>query len=544
MSRRAHLALWGILLALALALRLPALTAGLPYPNYVDERFILNPAARLLRTGHWDPGAYVYPSLPLYATAGALSLYSPLYRAVHGHPLKQDLSRARPRSYGFTGPVEIVVAGRFLTLCASLGIVVLTGLLARCLLGVMGEDAGLFGGSFGGWLAALLAALVPALVIRGAVTSVDPWATFFTLAALLFAERAVRTDRPYRDALLAGVMTGCAATSKYTVALAGLAVAATLLRVPGDWHRKARAVEIAVLASMAAAVATMPALILKSRDVLEALAGHAAGYAASTAGSYWDQAVRRAEWDLPFDGPELGALFLACAALGWLVALRDRRYAGTAAAWTLYAVAVLALFTPQAAQPFRNLLPLVPLACILVALFFVRVGEALAPRWRPWAGAAAALLVLTVFLPALIPYALERSRMVDSRVEAVDWLLRHRRPEETLLVSAELAVVAAEIARLPGRTVVMPQPQAVSRLTRRRDVRFILTGSFRKRHILPILLRGETGARYRRVAIFGGRSDAGRAPSRRRIVIYQRIPAGTPPARISRVGSLAAGGAP
>ncbi len=537
MPRWFRLLLWGAVLTLALVLRLPALAAGLPYMGYVDEGFVLHPAAHLLRTGGWDPGEYAYPSLPLYATAGAVFLYSPVYSAVHGHSLRQDLSWSR-RSYGFPGPVEVVVAGRLLTLCASLGIVVLTGLLARRL---GGEAAGLF--------SSLLAAIVPALVIRGAVVSVDPWATFFILAALLFAERAARTDSPYRDAVLAGVMTGCAATSKYTAALAGLAVAATLLRVRGDWRRKAQAVELAALAVLAATVATMSALVLRSGQVVEALAGHAHGYAVSSIGSYWDQAVRRAEWDLPFDGPELGALFLGCAALGWLVALRDRRYAGTAAAWTLYAGAVLALFASQAAQPFRNLLPLVPLACILVALLFVRVGEALAPRWHPWAGAAAAILILAVFLPSLLPYALERSRTVDSRVEAVDWLLRHRRPDEPLLVSEELGVVQNEVARLPGRVVVLRQPHAVSRLIRRRDVRFILTGSFGggRQVLRDALLRGETRVRYRRVATFGGRPALGRAPNRRHVIVYQRerrVPAGTSPATMVPVGFQAAGGAP
>ncbi len=126
-----RLTLWGAVFTLALALRLPALTAGLPYPGYVDEGFVLNPAARLLHTGHWDPGTYAYPSLPLYAVAGAVSLYSAVYSAVHGHPLAQPPPKPQLRYYGYAGPVEILVAGRVLTLCASLGIVVLTGLLAR-----------------------------------------------------------------------------------------------------------------------------------------------------------------------------------------------------------------------------------------------------------------------------------------------------------------------------------------------------------------------------------------------------------------------------
>jgi hypothetical protein len=496
-SRRLHLALWTAVLALGLALRAPALVAGLPYLSYADEGYVLHPAVRLLRTGSWDPGDYSYPSLPMYAIAGALSLYSPVYRAVHGHALREDLSDWPPRQYGIVEPVEVVVAGRLLTLCASLGIVVLAGLLARRL-----------GGNLAGLCAALLAAAVPALVIRSAVTTVDPWATFFVLAALFFAE----IEAP----LLAGVMTGCAATSKYTAALAGLAVAATLLRVPRDWRRKARAVELAALAALLTVVATMPALALRGRAVVEALAGHAVGYDASNMGSYWDQAVRRAELDLPFERPELGWPFLACAVLGWLAALldrRDHRLAGTAAAWTLYAGAVLALFGSYEAQPFRNLLPLVPLACVLAALFFAR---------RPWIGAAAVALILVLFLPPTARYALERARTVDSRVEAVDWLLRHRRPEETVLVSEELAILRAELARMPGRVVVMRQPRAISRLVHRRDVRFVLTGNFgrRGRNLGDVLLLGKTRAPYRRVAAFGGTPGTGRTDNGRRVVIY------------------------
>lgn len=523
MPSRLRLLLWGAVLALALGLRLPALSAGLPYMGYADEGFVLHPAVRVLRTGHWDPGAYAYPSLPVYAIAGAVFLYSPVYSALHGHSLGQDLSESPPRSFGILGPAEVVVAGRLLTLAASLGIVALTGLLARCL-----------GGDAAGLLAALLAAVVPALVIRSAIVCVDPWATFFALAALFFAGRAGETGRPYRSAILAGVLTGCAATSKYTGILVGIAVAVLLLGMGEDWRVRLRAVELAVVAFLAAAVATMPALVLKSGEVLETLAGHAAGYTATLTPSYWDQAVRRAEWDLPFTGPELGVPFLVCAVLGWIVAARDPRCSRTLVAWTLWAGILLVLFASYSAQPFRNLLPLVPIACILVALLFTHAGGRLPARWRPWAGAAAVLLALALYLPSLSVYARERLRMVDSRVEAVDWLLRHRRPEETLLVSAELNVLPPELARLPGKILVLRQPKAISHLSRRRDVRFVVTGNFRQKdhNLRETLHRGGTRALYRRAAAFGGAPGLGRSDNRRRVLIYQQIPAGTPPARI------------
>ncbi|MDP9121302.1 MAG: hypothetical protein M3O15_08025, partial [Acidobacteriota bacterium] len=85
--------LWLAILLTAAAVRLPTVTAGLPYLNYVDEGHVLHRVVHLLATGDWDPHWYIYPAFPNYAIAFAARLYSPLYAAVHGRPLAPDLSR-------------------------------------------------------------------------------------------------------------------------------------------------------------------------------------------------------------------------------------------------------------------------------------------------------------------------------------------------------------------------------------------------------------------------------------------------------------------
>ncbi|HEY9422462.1 MAG TPA: glycosyltransferase family 39 protein, partial [Thermoanaerobaculia bacterium] len=504
---------WLAILLLALSLRLPLALAGFPYINYVDEGHVLHPVVALLQSGSWDPKWHLYPSLPFYAIAGAVWVWSPIYSALHGQPLREGLSPFPPRIYDLVAPAEVLAAGRLVTLGFSLGVVLLTGLLARRVTG--SQAAGLF--------AALAAALVPALVIRGGIATVDPFTTFFTVAAVYFAEGAVRGSRPWRDSILAGLTIGCALTSKYTGVLVCLPVAVTLLRMQGGWRYKARAVELAALASLIAAAVTMPALVLKNEQVLDSLARHAMGYQFVTMGSYWEQAVKRAEWDHPFEHPELGLPFLILAALGWVVAMWDCRTRGTAAAWTLYAAVVLALFTSFSAQPFRNLLPLVPVACVLVAIFFAWLREL---RWRPLVDAAAAVLLLALFLPAEIGYARERARLVDSRVEAVEWLARHRRPDETLLIAMELPILPSEAAKLPGKVLVMPQRQAIPRLIRRRDVQMVVTGIFRWKEpdLRKALNEGRTRARYRQVATFGEKPGTGIwRGNRQRVLIYRRV---------------------
>jgi hypothetical protein len=144
------------ILSIALLVRLPALTAGLPYSSYVDENHILHPAVHLLADRTWEPTQYSYPSFPIYLVAAAAWIYSPVYEAVHGRPLREDLSPFPYRIYEILEPPELIVIGRLVTLAFSLGFVVLTGLLARRL-------AGPAAGLFAAWLAALLPAFVAPL---------------------------------------------------------------------------------------------------------------------------------------------------------------------------------------------------------------------------------------------------------------------------------------------------------------------------------------------------------------------------------------------
>lgn len=520
-----HPALWGAVLALALGLRLPALTAGLPYLGYIDEGHVLHLAVRLVGERTWDPGRYRYPSLPIYAIAAAVAAEAPFYAAVHGHPLGRDLSPYPPRYYDLVEPVDVIVAGRLLTLAVSLATVILTGLLARRL---AGEAAGLF--------AALLAALLPALVIRGTNVTVDPWAAGFTVAALWLAEGAVRKEDPRRRALLvgaAGAMAGCALTSKYPAVLVAVAVAATLLRVPGDWRHRAGMVGIAAAGGLLAAAATMPALVLESGAVRASLARTAEAYGNARAGDYWQQAVRQSEWDQPLDGPELGLAFLACAALGGLLALRDRRLAGTVLAWALYAAALGLLLSRYPARPFRNLLPLLPLACVLAALPYARLRERLQrPRWLD---VAAVLCALAFLLPGDLAYALDRADLVDSRVRAIDWAAAHLAPGEAVLVSEELAIVRGDLARLPGEALVLEVPAARDRLRRRRDIAMVITSDLNGATGLPDLQEGGRMRTAFRLAARFGDPHEGAWENRRQLVgqwrsndepilIYQRIP--------------------
>ncbi|HEV7785142.1 MAG TPA: glycosyltransferase family 39 protein, partial [Thermoanaerobaculia bacterium] len=221
-----------VLLLLAVGIRLPALPAGLPYMTYVDEGHVLHHVLHLLVKRTWEPDNYSYGSLPFYLIAGTALAWSPIYAAIHGHPLANDLSPSPYQYYDIVEPVDVLVIGRLVTLAFSLGVVALSGLLARRL---AGPAAGLF--------AAWLAALVPALVARSSIVNINPMVAFFVLAALYFAEGARNAPddgRPRRDAALAGAMTGLAAATKYPALLVCLPVTLAVLLAPATWTEKLR----------------------------------------------------------------------------------------------------------------------------------------------------------------------------------------------------------------------------------------------------------------------------------------------------------------
>jgi hypothetical protein len=468
-QRWRSLILGSVILLAAAAVRLPALTAGLPYLGYVDEGHVLHPVVHLLAAKTWEPAQYAYPSLPLYLIAASAAAYSPVYAAVHGRALRGDLSPFPPAYYDVVEPAELIVLGRLVTLAFSLGVVVLTGLLAARL---AGPAAGLF--------AAWLAALLPALVARGVPITVAPFVACFTLAALLFAERTREGGRPRRDAVLAGILTGLAAAAKYPAVLVCLPVALAVLLSRASWLERFRRLVLAGAAAAAAALAATPALALRLGDVLRDVRANLIFYRMQDMGSYWDQAVHRAEWDLPLESPELGIVFLILAAAGLIVALRDRRWRKDVWGWLIFGAATGLLFAPYKFRAFRNLVALVPLACVLVALLYAGLRRALR---RPLAAdLAAAVLPVLLFVPSLVPYIRFELRLADSREQAIHWLAGHAGPRDRVLFAEELAILPHRIAALKvGGTAVEPWPVAKHRLRTRR-FHYLVLGDLKGLH--------------------------------------------------------------
>lgn len=401
----------------------------------------------LLARNGWDPQWYGYPSLPIYLIAGLARAFGPVYAWTQGHPLQADLVRMPGGYYDLAEPAALLMLGRLVTLALALGSIVVTGLLAR-------RSAG----QAAGYYAAFLAAVLPALVIRSSIVIVDTYATFFVLLAL-WCVSYVTDDKPQGwFAVLAGIASGLAFASKYNAGLVLLAVVATILLSRTVWRRKLTWSALAVSAAAISAVLSMPALLLRTAQVLSSIERQSQHYALDAIGSFWKQAISRAEWDQPLEHAEVGIVFVVLAFAGLALALADKRTARLAWGWTFFIAGTFAIVLQYQFQPFRNLLPVTALGCVLIALLLARTRERIhRPRLFDL---ATILVVIMLYATPLTQYAKDRLTTVDSRVQAIEQLAQTDLHGGSILVLQELAISPAQLRRLTGPIVVAPWPEA------------------------------------------------------------------------------------
>lgn len=436
----------GVLLAVVVVgalVRLPALRAGLPYTSYVDEHFISEASAVQIVRGSWDPGWYWYPSLLITAS----TLAGLAVAARRGEELTDAATVSIFSPYSEVQENwQVVYGGRIVVLACAIGTIVFVALLARRL-----------GGRTAGVVAAVVAAALPAFVTRSTILITDTPAAFFTAATLYFGARMTDADRRRRWAVLAGASAGLAFASKYTAAGVLLVpvlvvLARTGLAVP----RRLQEAAIVVGSAVAAAVVAMPALAVRPGAVLDDLREQLDAYDRfAPTPSYLSQVVETAE---------VGDLVLLAAAVGLVLLLWARPTRTFAVAAAAFSVVTLVVLTRSHFQPVRNVVPLLPFVCVLVAIAVTGVARVLTralPRTPPllWQGLAVALvLAISVpFVGELRRYVDRQQDLVDSRVSARRWLQHRVEPSDDVLVAAELAFLPSELRKVDANVVVRPE---------------------------------------------------------------------------------------
>jgi 4-amino-4-deoxy-L-arabinose transferase-like glycosyltransferase len=414
-----------LLLLLGGALRFIALDSGLRHPPHADERVIVGNVERMLAARDFDHRYYQYPGLFFYV-------------------LRPVLARVAPSRFGASAylAARAVVAG-LSVICIALAFV-----LGRAL-----------GGGVGGVLAAGLVACSPIEVRTAHMVRPDVALECFALVALLTQRRI---GARLRDDAAAGVALGAATAVKFTGALLLPGLVAKRLAAPGARWRGL----VAALASAALGFCLLSPYTLLAGSRSFAGLGLQLGYfytKRSAGGVGWGGLMAYSRYF--HEG--LGAPAAVVAVWGSLLALWAWRENLHLVLWPL--ATVLAYSTSVFHQE-RYILPTLGVVAALA-------GIALAAVARRSAVLALALGVLCLAQPLASSLAFVAAlRQPLARDLAAAWIesnlpagtrilvqrslhlglpprfemLKVRRLSAAALPRADVAVVPAQLARLPG----------------------------------------------------------------------------------------------
>lgn len=450
---------WLVPIVIGAWLRLWPIASALPYIDYIDEGAVLHQAMKVMQERTYDIGLYDYPSLPAYLVAGAATIYAPVYKQTHGRsfwnalPSPAEFHTPLGEAYDLLSPPELILVARAVTALLSIGTIAFTGLLARLLIGWRGA-----------FIAMLLAAVCPSLVSRGSIVNVDPIATFFTTAALYCCARVTREPNRTRYVLLAAIATALAFTAKYPAGAVYVALLAAIVIGPAPIGRKLRLIFISGVAFTITSVIAMPAFVLQPSKIISTWSYLVRSYDEIQSNpGYFGAAVSR---------DELGWLLVTLAFAGMIVMLsRPGVLRKNAIAWCAFATLLLAALIGSTFQPFRNLLPLVPLVCVAAAAALVHAARSRfrLPISRSFARTiipAVAMLVAALLATTAIGQVQHRRAIVDTRVIAIDWLRDHVKPNERILALRELDVLPSEYERVHAHVSIVSWFDALDFLER------------------------------------------------------------------------------
>ncbi|MEO7910612.1 MAG: glycosyltransferase family 39 protein [Roseiflexaceae bacterium] len=417
----------------ALALRVWGVRGGLPYVDHPDEPNPVSYVVRMLRTGDLNPHFFQKPTLYVYMLLGVLSLH---YRLGLQSGLYGALDQMTVTTHIYTTIPGFFLWGRLLTV--ALGGLTVAGvyLLGRR---VWGIGAGLIG--------ALFLAVSQFHLQHSQYVTTDVASGLFVLLSFIFAVEIARRGG-WRAYLLAGLLAGMAASTKYNAGLIVLPIAAAHGLC---WGRRSltyggRLVGAAAASSLGFVLGT-PYALLSWREFVKGLIGQVAAYNDGSQGDIrgaWNlRGYVHFFWDAGLLAPGCIAVLLG---LGLLLWRSNQQKPGTRSAgllWLSFVVPYLLLLLSQSTHFLRNFIPLFVLCMLpigVAAAWLINwLGER-ARRWRPLALVAVLLLLLLPSAAQTLAYA-QRLGQGDTRVQMLDWLGEHVPPG---------ARIAAELKPLPG----------------------------------------------------------------------------------------------
>jgi len=367
-----------------------------------------------------NPGFFHYPSLLFYvhfaAQRGAYEIER--LRGDVASPAEFAASYARD-------PTPFVLLGRWISVAFGVATVLVTYFAGRAV-----------AGSATGLLAAGLLALARDAVATSRLVVVDAPLAFFVALVMWSSVRLV--ERPSLGRwIAAGCFVGLAASSKYSGALAGVALAtAASTRLGASPRRSLGFLAVAALAAILVFIATSPYCLLDWRTFIADFGTErrhmASGHFGLSRGGALDLYVASMWRSFP--------VLLPLGLVGIARMRSDPASRRRVAPLFVLLLALLATMSAWAMYAVHYFVPAFPAIAVLIALgvttVWSRLGGERAGRARAFGRGALGTLVGLGLIAASVGLARERARERDphTRTEAKQWLRAHVPPGSVVLL--------------------------------------------------------------------------------------------------------------
>jgi hypothetical protein len=379
---------------LGLALRLYGIKFGLPSNFHPDEVPKVNAIMRMVDGHTLNPQYFLHPSLLLYLTYGTNSLLHFL-----------GLFDGSFRDSAF-------LAGRIVSLTAGICSIILTYLIGKRL----------YTARTGG-MAALFLAVFPLHVTCSRYLKEDSLLTFTILACVFVTIVSVQSNRRWL-LVLAGVLAGCAAGTKYS------GILMVVVPASAPWIASRRIIPdirwipwamAAVLIAPIGFLATTPYAMLNSAKFINDFRAESRhmenGHTVSI--SAWSQLWMYHFWRSIWPGITGWVAVVSCVAFGFVsrrAKLEDLMILGLALLFYLPAEYVKAKPAPQ---PERYILPCLP----FIAIALAELSRCLmSDRRRAVKGGALCGVIILVVAPFFRSSLLARDVRMDTRDRLAIWM--------------------------------------------------------------------------------------------------------------------------
>ena len=400
----------GLILAIALALRLLHVGFGLPSMYDPDEPFFILKAYEMIDGQTLNPRWFGHPG----TTTLYLVMVVEVSVVIVGLLIGQWSTIDQFATAVYSNPGVLFIPARVSMVLTAVACIWLTYAAGQRLLG---KAEALLG--------AALLALNGLHIAWSQVVRTDIQASLFMMACLFFAARAADEGK-MRDFLLGGMMVGLSAATKWPALSVAIALfgAATCRLAQHDGLRPVSVrLAASAIASLASLLAVSPFLVLDWRTAVSDMLnegkpmhlGHTGDGPLSNLIFYLHgQVVGTMGW-----------LGLVAIVFGTVAAIRSR----SVARWTLIpaTVAYFCLLAMQNLVWSRWVLPLLPMLALLAGHGMLSLGRALDGRrispLRRWALPTAAIALL---IPSAVgAWGAVQERKNDTRDQSADWAVRH-----------------------------------------------------------------------------------------------------------------------